>query len=53
MLLLLIASPAYAGVLRAGDMAVELAHEKGVPLSRPLRESFRMSRAYVRKTMGY
>lgn len=37
----------------SGDMAVELAHEKGATLSRPLRESFRMSREYVRKTMGY
>jgi sugar phosphate isomerase/epimerase len=37
----------------AGDMAVELAHEKGAPLSRPLRESFRISREYIRRTMRY
>jgi sugar phosphate isomerase/epimerase len=37
----------------AGDMAVELAHEKAIQLARPVGESFKMSRAYVRKTMGY
>jgi sugar phosphate isomerase/epimerase len=37
----------------AGDAAVELAHEKGAGLNRPLRESFRLSREYVRKSMGW
>lgn len=37
----------------AGDAAVELAHEKNFKLTRPLRESLKMSREYVRRTMGY
>jgi sugar phosphate isomerase/epimerase len=37
----------------SGDAAIELAHEKGFRLTRPLRESLRMSREYVRGTMGY
>jgi sugar phosphate isomerase/epimerase len=37
----------------AGDMAVELAHEKGFALTRPLRESFRLSRQCIRTSMGY
>jgi hypothetical protein len=35
----------------AGDMAVELAHERTFKRTRPLRESLKMSREYVRKTM--
>jgi sugar phosphate isomerase/epimerase len=37
----------------AGDAVIELAHEKDFKLTRPLRESLKMSREYVRKTMGY
>ncbi len=37
----------------SGDAAIELAHEKNFKLTRPLRESLKMSREYVRLTMGY
>ena len=37
----------------SGAAAIELAHERDFQLSRPLRESLKMSRDYVRKTMGY
>ena len=37
----------------SGDMAIELAHERNFKLTRPLRESLKISREYVRKTMGY
>lgn len=37
----------------AGDLVIELAHARGFKPTRPLRESLRMSREYVRKTMGY
>ena len=37
----------------AGDLAMELAHERGFELTRPLRESLRMSREYVREVMEY
>ena len=37
----------------SGDAAIELAHEKNFKLTRPLRESLKMSREYVRRTMGY
>ena len=37
----------------AGDAGIELAHEKNFKLTRPLRESLKMSREYVRRTMGY
>jgi sugar phosphate isomerase/epimerase len=50
----------YAAIGRAlreagfsGDAAVELAHEKGAGLTRPLRESLRLSREYVRKSLGW
>jgi sugar phosphate isomerase/epimerase len=36
-----------------GDMVVELAHENGFVPTRPIRESLKMSRDYIRKTMGY
>lgn len=49
--------PAIGRALKAinfnGDVAIELAHERGFQLTRPLRESWKMSREYVRKTMGY
>lgn len=44
---------ALRGVGFAGDLAIELAHERDFQLTRPLRESLKMSREYVRKTMGY
>jgi len=37
----------------AGDAVIELAHEKGFQLTRPLRETWKMSRQYVRKTLGF
>ena len=37
----------------AGDAAIELAHEKGFKLTRPLRDSLKMSREFVRRTLGY
>jgi len=37
----------------SGDMAIELAHPPDLQLTRPLRESWKMSRNYVRRVMGY
>jgi sugar phosphate isomerase/epimerase len=37
----------------AGDLVIELAHPPSLKLTRPLRESLRISRQYVRKTLGY
>jgi sugar phosphate isomerase/epimerase len=37
----------------AGDAVIELAHEGGFELTRPLRESLKMSREFVRQSMGY
>ncbi len=37
----------------SGDLAIELAHPAGFTLTRPLRESWKLSRDYVRKTMHY
>jgi sugar phosphate isomerase/epimerase len=37
----------------SGDAVIELAHESNFKPTRPLRDSFRMSRAYVRKTLGF
>lgn len=37
----------------AGDVAIELAHPRGFQPTRPLRESLKMSREYVRRTMGW
>ena len=36
-----------------GDVAIELAHERGFQPTRPIRESLKISRQYVRKVMGY
>jgi sugar phosphate isomerase/epimerase len=36
-----------------GDAMIELAHEKDFKPTRPLRESFRISREFVRQSMGY
>jgi sugar phosphate isomerase/epimerase len=50
----------YAGYGRAfrafgfdGDLVVELAHPGNFKLTRPLRETWKMSREYVRRVMGY
>jgi sugar phosphate isomerase/epimerase len=50
----------YAAIARAlhaipfrGDAVIELAHPGGFKLTRPLRESLKMSREFVRKTLGY
>ena len=37
----------------AGDAVIELAHERDFELTRPLRESLKMSRECVRETLGY
>lgn len=37
----------------AGDVGIELAHERSFKPTRPLRESLKMSREYVRRTMGW
>jgi sugar phosphate isomerase/epimerase len=37
----------------SGDAVIELAHEGDFTPTRPLRESWKMSREYVRKTLGY
>jgi len=50
----------YAAVGRAlkqihftGHAVIELAHPRGLKLTRPLRESLKMSRQYVRDTLGF
>ena len=50
----------YAAIGRAlkearfhGDVGIELAHEKGFTPTRPLRESLKMSREYVRRVIGW
>ncbi len=50
----------YAAIGRAlqevqfsGDVVIELAHEGNSKPTRPLRESLKMSRAYVRQTLGF
>jgi sugar phosphate isomerase/epimerase len=37
----------------SGDAVIELAHERNFQPTRPLRDSLKMSRAYVRKTLGF
>jgi sugar phosphate isomerase/epimerase len=37
----------------SGDAVIELAHERSFKPTRPLRESLKMSRAYVRRTLGF
>ena len=36
-----------------GDAVIELAHEWNFKPTRPLRESLKMSREFVRKVLGY
>jgi sugar phosphate isomerase/epimerase len=49
--------PSIAKALHAipftGDAVIELAHEKGFQLTRPLRDDWKISREFVRKTLGY
>lgn len=40
-------------IVFSGDAVIELAHERDFKLTRPLRETWKISREYVRKTMGY
>ena len=44
---------ALAEVKFQGDVAIELAHPTGFQLTRPLRESWKISREYVRKVLGF
>jgi len=37
----------------SGDAVIELAHEQNFKLTRPLRDSLKMSRACVKQTLGY
>ncbi|MBC8872855.1 MAG: hypothetical protein H8E44_25760 [Planctomycetes bacterium] len=37
----------------AGHAVIELAHRRDMKLARPLRESLKISRKYVRDTLGY
>jgi sugar phosphate isomerase/epimerase len=37
----------------SGDLVIELAHEGGFEPTRPIRESLKMSREYLRETAGY
>jgi sugar phosphate isomerase/epimerase len=37
----------------SGDAVVELAHERDFEPTRPLRDSLKMSREFVRTTLGY
>ncbi len=37
----------------AGDAVIELAHPQGLVLTRPLRESLKISRQFVRDKLGY
>ena len=50
----------YVGIAQAlhaipftGDAVIELAHEKGFQLTRPLRDDWKISREFVHKTLGY
>ena len=49
--------PAIAQALRdigfAGPAVIELAHERGFEQTRPLRDSLKKSREFVRETLGY
>jgi sugar phosphate isomerase/epimerase len=44
---------AFRDVKFNGDVAIELAHPKGFKPTRPLRESLKISREFVRKTLGW
>ncbi|MGA8350103.1 MAG: hypothetical protein WBQ29_00070 [Isosphaeraceae bacterium] len=37
----------------SGAAVIELAHESGFKPTRPLRESLKISRGFVRQTLGY
>ncbi len=36
-----------------GDAVIELAHERGFQLTRPLRETWKLSRHFVKQTLEY
>ena len=36
-----------------GDAVIELAHEKGFQRTRPLRETWQLSRRFVKQVIGY
>ena len=44
---------ALKGIKFRGHAVIELAHPKGLKLTRPLRESLKMSREFVRRKLGY
>jgi sugar phosphate isomerase/epimerase len=44
---------ALRGVGFTGDAVIELAHEKGFQPTRPLRETWKLSRSCVKRTLGY
>ena len=44
---------ALKGIHFSGDVVIELAHESDFTPSRPLRESLRISRIFVKRTLGY
>ena len=46
-------SARHAGNQVSGDAVIELAHEGDFKPTRPLRESLKMSRAYVKQTLGF
>jgi sugar phosphate isomerase/epimerase len=37
----------------SGTVVIELAHESDFEITRPLRESWKLSREYVRDVLGY
>jgi sugar phosphate isomerase/epimerase len=37
----------------AGDAVIELAHESGFQPTRPLRETWKLSRTFVKQALGY
>lgn len=44
---------ALAKIRFSGDVVIELAHPRGMKLTRPLRESLKLSREFVRRKLGY
>ena len=44
---------AFRDVKFHGDVAIELAHPRGFQITRPLRESLKISREFVRKVLGW
>jgi hypothetical protein len=44
---------ALARIEFSGDAVIELAHERDFQPTRPLRDSLKISRQFVRQTLGY